>query len=65
MNQQKAYALIDYTIAQHGAVDGCQLIAGKLGISWNTVYGWYRRGSVPEWRVEGLERIKPALLTGE
>jgi transposase len=63
MDTQHAYALIEYTVKRHGAVDGCQLIGEKLGISWNTVYGWYRRGNVPGWRLEALERIRPALLS--
>jgi hypothetical protein len=62
MNQHKAIAFIRYTIAQHGAIDGCTLIADKLGIGWQTVYGWHRRDNVPQWRIEALERIRPAVL---
>ncbi len=65
MTQKQALAFVQYTIGMHGALDGCQLIADQLGITWGTVYGWYRRNSVPTWRLEALERARPAVIAGD
>lgn len=65
MTKKHAIGFIEYVININGAAAGCQLIATHLGISWSTVYGWYRRNSVPAWRLEALERARPIVLAGE
>jgi len=65
MTQKQALAFVRYTIDTHGALEGCQLIASALGITWGTVYGWYRRENVPKWRLEALMRARPAVIAGD
>ncbi len=62
MTQNQAFGLIQYAIASYGTVKGCELVADALGIAWQTVYAWHRRGTVPQWRIEALARIKPDIL---
>lgn len=59
MTQEQAIAFIRFMVAEYGAVAGPQRVAEKLGIAWETVYAWNRRGNVPAWRVKELDRIKP------
>lgn len=65
MNQTQALAFVRYIMALHGSVEGCALIANKLGIAWETVYAWHRRDAVPAWRLEALDRVKPAIIGAE
>lgn len=34
-----------------------QVMSDKLGLSLQVVYGWYRRGRVPKWRIPAIEVI--------
>lgn len=65
MTQKQALAFVKYTVATHGSLNGCQLIADQLGITWGTVYGWYRRENVPAWRLDALARAMPVVSNQE
>jgi transposase len=62
MTQDQALALLKRAVARHGTRNGCRMVAERLGITWETAYGWYRRSSVPQWRVEAMARLRPADL---
>ncbi len=62
MTHQDALAFIRYTTARHGVLAGCQIIADHLGIGLHTVYGWYKRESVPPWRLDALAAVENAVI---
>ena len=33
-------------------------VARKMGLPYATVHGWIRRGHIPQWRMEHINRIK-------
>ncbi len=58
MTEKEAYAYLRTFVDEHGTKVGIAKAAQALGLKWNTVYGWYRRKSVPEWRAPLFEKPK-------
>lgn len=55
MDSKQAVAHL-VSIVEKDGVKGIQMLAAKMGVGWNTVYGWYRRGNVPAWRLQALSK---------
>jgi len=58
MTEKEALAYLAELVEEHGSKVGIAKAAQALGLKWNTVYGWWRRGSVPEWRFQAFEQAK-------
>jgi transposase-like protein len=58
MTEKEAYAYLQTFVDQHGTKVGIAKAAQALGLKWNTVYGWWRRESVPEWRLAAFDQAK-------
>lgn len=64
MTQDNALALLQRAISNFGIIRGCEVVASAMSapdmpVAWQTVYAWHRRGNVPAWRVEAVERARP------
>lgn len=51
MNQDQALGILAGLAAKHGPLEACAQVAAFAKIKSSTVYGWWRRASVPEWRL--------------
>jgi len=58
MTEKEALAYLDELVEEHGSKVGIAKAAQALGLKWHTVYGWWRRDSVPEWRLPGFEQAR-------
>ncbi len=59
MNQDEALGYLAKLYADKG-LEGLQKFAATRGLSWATVYGWYRRKSVPAWRLSLFRKASAA-----
>ena len=59
MDQKEALAELTRLYKAEG-VGGIKVFAAKRGVRWETVYGWYRRNSVPQWRVQLFKKRRAA-----
>ncbi len=57
MTEAQALKFLRHLTDRHGVSDGVQILSTQLNLSWNTVYGWYRRKSIPQWRVESIGAV--------
>jgi len=59
MDETTALAVIKDYVARYGVMKACKAIADRIAAEPNTVYGWYRRGSIPQWRLVTFNALKP------
>ncbi len=59
MNEQEALATIADYIERFGPMRAVETLASKTGVSRNTIYGWHRRQSIPQWRLAAFSLLKP------
>lgn len=55
MTEREALEFMKGHVDEHGVKVGIALIAKHTGLKWNTVYGWWRRGRIPDWRLPAFE----------
>ncbi len=58
MTEKEALAFLRARVDEHGLKVGIAKAAQALGLKWNTVYGWWRRESVPEWRLGAFDQAQ-------
>ena len=61
MTQAEALADMAQLIERIGKMAAIERIARDAGVPPTTVYGWWRRGSVPEWRIKS-QRMQNMLI---
>ena len=59
MDQLDALNILEEYRRIHGAIDGFDRLSEKLGVNPNTIYGWWRRSSIPQWRLASFAKLKP------
>lgn len=57
MTERQAISFLRSLASEYGVRDGVQTLATQLQLPWNTVYGWYRRGSIPAWRIDAIKEV--------
>ncbi len=55
MDRTEALAQLKKLHAEKG-IEGFKTFGARKGIRWETAYGWFRRGNVPEWRLPLFKR---------
>lgn len=58
MTEKDALKYLADLVEEYGVKVGIAKGAQALGLKWNTVYGWWRRASVPEWRLASFDTAK-------
>ncbi len=58
MKELDALNLLDEWRRIHGAMEGFARLSEKLGVNENTIYGWWRRSSIPQWRLPAFDKLK-------
>jgi hypothetical protein len=58
MTEQEAVTFLKSLFAAKG-IEGLQKFAPRAGVKWTTAYGWYRRESIPEWRLPAIKKAMP------
>lgn len=58
MTKEQAAAYLQGLVDEHGTKVGIAKAAQAMGLKWNTVYGWWRRGSIPEWRLAAFKQAE-------
>ncbi len=61
MTEKQAVSFLKALTAKHGVQDGLQMLAEEVGVTWHTAYGWYRRKSVPQWRIDSIRKVSAYL----
>lgn len=46
---------LDFLAKRAKDLGGWEALGEEMGIPWATIYGWYRRSKVPDWRLEKVE----------
>ena len=57
MTSKEALQKLRDLAAEHGVIDGIKHAATAMGVKYTTVYGWYRRATVPEWRLPAFSAL--------
>jgi hypothetical protein len=57
MEKSTAIKFIDTLVTERGTKEAINILAQAAKVKWHTAYGWWRRGSVPEWRLEAIQAI--------
>ena len=57
MTQDEALGMLAGLAAKYGPLEACARVAEVTKIKSTTVYGWWRRASIPEWRLPAFDLL--------
>lgn len=58
MTEKEALAYLAKVVRADGVKDGLGKVAADFGVKFHTVYGWWRRESIPEWRLPSFDAVR-------
>ncbi len=57
MDSKQAITYIDRLVGERGKMAAIEYVASGTNTKWETVYAWWRRGKVPDWRLPALLKL--------
>ncbi len=58
MTEKEALAYMRSHVEQIGVKRGIEVVSRQTKVPWNTAYGWWRRESIPDWRLPAFAKRK-------